>query len=201
MDTRTRRFVVLAAVDGSSLEHEVTRAGANLAGAVEGGELHLVQVVENAPAPGRAVPVPPGLGLTTGELVAVARKHLDQVASEARAGFGGRIVEHLAAGSAWKRVLQLAIDLQADVLLVGTHGRTGVKRMVLGSVAEAVVRRASCSVIVVRPKDYRSALPAEIEPACPACLGVQRESNGSRLWCPRHDETAALDGHVSYESR
>jgi nucleotide-binding universal stress UspA family protein len=203
MDTNSPkpRFVVLAAINESPLEREVVRVAANFARAIPGGELHLVKVVEDMPPPVSVVPAPLGLGVTTAEIVAAARKRLDDVSGEARAQYSGRLVEHLAAGSAWKQILQLAIDLQADLLLVGTHGRTGIKRAVLGSVAEAVVRRASCPVIVVRPKDYHSSVPPEIEPACPDCLRAQRETNGARLWCDQHVGGDKRRGHVHFEAR
>jgi nucleotide-binding universal stress UspA family protein len=195
------RFVVLAAVDGSPLEREVVRVGANFARSAMGGELHLVQVVEDLPPPVALVPAPLGLGVTTAEVVATARRRLDHVAADARTQFAGRIVEHLAAGSAWKQILQIALDVQADVLLVGTHGRTGIKRMLLGSVAEAVVRRASCPVITVRAKDYHAFVPAEIEPACSDCLRAQHETNGARLWCDAHASSDEHRGHIHYEAR
>jgi nucleotide-binding universal stress UspA family protein len=188
----TRHFVVLAAVDGSEQEHEVVRVAANFARSIENGELHLVHVVEDLPPPVMLVPRPMGLGITTGEIVAAARKRLDAASQEARALFAGRIVGHLTAGSAWKQILQVALDVQADVVLVGTHGRSGLKRMLLGSVAEAVVRKASCPVIVVRPKDYHAFVPPEIEPACPDCMRAQVESSGAQLWCEKH---ARSNGH------
>jgi nucleotide-binding universal stress UspA family protein len=195
------RFVVLAAVDGSPLEREVVRVGANFARCAPGGELHLVHVVEDLPPRVTLVPAPVGLGVTTAEVVATARRRLDSVAADARTQFAGRIVEHLAAGSAWKQILQIALDVQADVLLVGTHGRTGIKRMLLGSVAEAVVRRASCPVIAVRAKDYHAFVPPEIEPACSDCLRAQHETNGARLWCDAHASSDEHRGHIHYEAR
>jgi nucleotide-binding universal stress UspA family protein len=60
-------------------------------------------------------------------------------------------------------LLQMCVDYDADILIVGTHGRKGIDRMVAGSVAEQLVRRAHCPVLVARPKDYegltRTALP------------------------------------------
>jgi nucleotide-binding universal stress UspA family protein len=188
-------FVVLAAVDGSEQEHEVMRVAANFARSIERGELHLVHVVEDLPPPVALVPRPIGLSISTTEIVGAARKRLDAVSHEARAAFGGRIVGHLAAGSAWKQILQTAIDVQADVILVGTHGRAGLKRMLLGSVAEAVVRKASCPVIVVRAKDYHAFVPPEIEPACADCLRAQRESGGTRLWCDAHSKSGVHGDH------
>jgi nucleotide-binding universal stress UspA family protein len=188
-------FVVLAAVDGSEQEHEVVRVAANFARSIERGELHLVHVVEDLPPPVVLVPRPVGLGISTTEIVGAARRHLDAISREARDGFAGRIVGHLNAGSAWKQILQTAIDVQADVILVGTHGRAGLKRMLLGSVAEAVVRKASCPVVVVRPKDYHAFVPPEIEPACPDCLRAQRDSGGRRLWCEAHGKSGVHGDH------
>ena len=47
-------------------------------------------------------------------------------------------------------VVTAADEAQADLIVMGTHGRTGVKRLVLGSVAEYVVRHAKCPVVTVR---------------------------------------------------
>jgi nucleotide-binding universal stress UspA family protein len=193
------RFVVLLAIDDTPQKHEVVRVGANFARAMPGGELHVVHVVEDRPPLAAYVPPLGGWSMSTTDIVGAARKRLDDVTAEACEQFSGRIVEHLAAGSAWKQILQVAIDVQADVIMVGTHGRTGIRRMVLGSVAEAVVRKASCPVIVVRPKDYHAFVPPEIEPACSDCLRVQRDTNGDRLWCPRHDAEESR-GHVHYEA-
>jgi nucleotide-binding universal stress UspA family protein len=180
------RFVVLAALDASEAAHEVLRVGANFARHARGGELHLVHVVENLPPPVELVPRPPGLGITSTEIVTAARERVEALAAEARSQFPGRLATHVAAGSAWKQILQIAIDVQADLIVVGTHGRGGVKRMLLGSVAESVVRKASCPVLVAREKDYHAFVPPEIEPACPDCLVAQRQSAGARLWCDRH---------------
>ena len=179
------RFVVLGAVHGGPLDADVLRTAANFARALPDGELHLIHVVEDVP-PVSPAPRPFGLGITMTEITAAARKRLDELSKEAKGQFSGRVVSHLAIGSAWKQILQTAIDVQADVVLVGTHGRTGVKRMLLGSVAETVVRKASCPVVVVRPKDYHAFLPPEIEPPCSDCLRVQSDTHGARLWCDRH---------------
>jgi len=56
------------------------------------------------------------------------------------------VVEGAPAGA----IAHTAKDLHASLVVVGTHGRTGLKRVALGSVAEGVIRRAPCSVLVVR---------------------------------------------------
>lgn len=54
-------------------------------------------------------------------------------------------------GAAAPAILGAADRLGADLVVVGTHGRTGIARLALGSVAETVVRAAACPVLVVRP--------------------------------------------------
>jgi nucleotide-binding universal stress UspA family protein len=46
----------------------------------------------------------------------------------------------------------MAADVGADVIVVGSHGRGAIERLLLGSVSEQVVRHAPCPVLVVRPK-------------------------------------------------
>ena len=58
----------------------------------------------------------------------------------------GRVVE----GTTWEAILALAGEEQADLIVVGSHGRRGLQRFFLGSVAEHVVRTAAVPVLVVR---------------------------------------------------
>jgi nucleotide-binding universal stress UspA family protein len=61
---------------------------------------------------------------------------------------------HARIGKPADEILQLATEVGADTIVVGSRGRTGVERVVLGSVAERVVREARCPVEVARPKRY-----------------------------------------------
>ncbi len=63
-----------------------------------------------------------------------------------------RVKTHLRVGTPSTEIVQLAADLDADAIVVGTEGRTGVERFLLGSVAENVVHKAGCPVWVVREK-------------------------------------------------
>lgn len=60
---------------------------------------------------------------------------------------------HCSEGEARDGVLEWAEQLKADLLVMGTHGRRGADRFFMGSVAEAVVRRASCPVLTLRGED------------------------------------------------
>jgi nucleotide-binding universal stress UspA family protein len=57
---------------------------------------------------------------------------------------------HVAVGSPAGEIIQFAKNLPADVVVISTHGRTGLQHVFLGSVVEHVVRRAPCPVFVVR---------------------------------------------------
>jgi universal stress protein A len=62
-------------------------------------------------------------------------------------------------GGAAPGIIDAARDCHADLVVIGTHGRTGVAHILLGSVAEAVLRRTDCSVMTVRPDAFRFELP------------------------------------------
>jgi nucleotide-binding universal stress UspA family protein len=70
---------------------------------------------------------------------------------------------HIRLDAASEEISQLAADLEADLVVVGTHGRRGLGRFLLGSVAEGVVRAAPCPVFVVRPKRVVTPTTAAIE--------------------------------------
>lgn len=65
-----------------------------------------------------------------------------------------RVSVHVRFGPAHEVIHQVAVDYDADLIIVGTHGRQGLERFVLGSVAEKLVRTAHCPVLVVRSKSY-----------------------------------------------
>jgi nucleotide-binding universal stress UspA family protein len=62
-------------------------------------------------------------------------------------------------GSTATEILSQAADLKADLLVMGTHGRSGFERLLLGSVTEKVIRKASCPVLTV-PRHHPDAVPA-----------------------------------------
>jgi nucleotide-binding universal stress UspA family protein len=70
-------------------------------------------------------------------------------AAAAELGAGLPIVTAMASGRAASQIVDYARSNAIDLIVVGTHGRTGVSRAILGSVAEAVVRRAGCRVLTV----------------------------------------------------
>jgi nucleotide-binding universal stress UspA family protein len=183
------RFVVLGAVDESDLGERIVRTAVTQA-AVPNGELHLLHVVTRS---GHTTPAERALGLDAGTRVTQARARLEKLALDASPG----AVCHLAVGDPTTEILQMAAQLAADSIVVGTHGRRGLERVLLGSVAEHVVRMASCPVLVTRAIDYSAGVPA-IEPPCTYCLEKQQASHGIELWCEAHARRH-VHGNVHYE--
>jgi len=60
------------------------------------------------------------------------------------------VQHHLVEGDAARAILQEAREMNCDAIVMGTHGRSGLNRLLLGSVAEEVVRKAPCAVVVVK---------------------------------------------------
>lgn len=71
----------------------------------------------------------------------------------------------LAQGQPTAEILGLAQTSHADLIVLGTHGRTGLGRLLLGSVAEQVVRKAPCLVLTVKAPSAQTAAVAAVEPA------------------------------------
>lgn len=107
-----------------------------------------------------------------------------------------RVIGHVRVGAPARAILQTAADLEADVVVVGTHQRRGFKKLVLGSVAAQVLQDAHCPVLVAIPKDHSMSQRSEqMEPPCPSCIIARREANDASVWCPQHSH-AYLKPHV-----
>ena len=89
------------------------------------------------------------------EAVVVAQTKLDAVvaAREGLAQFGERAIS---TGDVRDDILEAAERVKADLIVIGTHGRRGMSRAILGSTAEAVVRTAPCPVLTVRTQGKAS---------------------------------------------
>jgi nucleotide-binding universal stress UspA family protein len=74
---------------------------------------------------------------------------LERIASELRCG-GFKVDTSVEVGDIRERIIDAAQEWGADLIVVGSHGRSGIPRFLLGSVAEFVARHAECSVEIVR---------------------------------------------------
>jgi len=78
------------------------------------------------------------------------KKQLEQMAE--KAGCPAEI--NLVTGIPYIEIVKRATELHADMIVIGTHGRTGMKHLLIGSVAERVVRTADCPVLTIRHPDH-----------------------------------------------
>src|SRR5690606_28823260 len=108
--------------------------------------LHVVESFETVP---HGSPLAPPLGpVENVKAMDAAREHLE----ERRAAWGTDIdidVEIVANGDAAKEIVEYAETHDVDLIALTTHGRTGFKRLALGSVAEAVIRHSRVPVLVL----------------------------------------------------
>ena len=147
---------VLFATDFSTGAREATGHAAALASA-EGATLHLLHVIEEFSYresfnlkhfPSQDV---------LEELERNARIALEDLAKDAELGPG--VQTYVREGKPFVEIIRAARELEADVLVVGSHGQSGLSETLFGSTAERVVRKAPCAVLVVRHPEHRFEMP------------------------------------------
>lgn len=135
---------ILIPVDFSEPSNQALQAGKELAKRLGGVKVVLVHIVEEIEYyPGFVMPP------IFEELQENARKEVEGVAKGLQAE-GIPVDVEVRIGSPSQQIVQLAKALPADLIVMGTHGRTGVSHALLGSIAEKVVRKAHCPVMTVR---------------------------------------------------
>lgn len=140
--------VILVATDSSAFAEEAVRYTAKLARAVDA----RVCLVHCWQVPLVVAGSDIGGVFTRdvyAQLEATARSNFDVALEKARAdlpGIEGKLVQ----GDPRDGIVRVAHELKADLIVVATHGRRGLPRLLLGSVAEYVVSHAPCSVLTVR---------------------------------------------------
>jgi len=85
-----------------------------------------------------------------GKLEDFAKAQLEQLAKELGRN-NGQVETRLTIGIPAEEIVEVANKDSVDLIVMGTHGWTGIRHMLLGSVAEKVLRMATCPVLVVRP--------------------------------------------------
>jgi nucleotide-binding universal stress UspA family protein len=115
-----------------------------------GAKLTILHVVELPPYPVEGY-VPPNLGATfLKDLERQASVDLAQLVPEAEAA-GIEVARVVAVGTPYRTIIETAEADHVDLIIMATAGRTGFSHLVLGSIAERVVRTASCPVLTIRP--------------------------------------------------
>ena len=145
---------ILVAVDGSPVSDRALGEAVKLA-QLTGGELRIITIVDS---PLRHLP-DYAVYYNPEPLREAALKAADDVLSKAREQVGDkvkakfdRVCQERASEEIAERIELEAEDAKADVIVMGTHGRRGVRRLMLGSVAEGLLRVSNRPVLLVRDK-------------------------------------------------
>jgi len=147
---------ILLATDGSEEAELAALRAVDLADATDS-ELHVVHV--------GVVPIlletyPGTLGYDRKlyeQIEEVSRELLRKQSWRVKAAGGTVAGTHLRMGEVDLEIVALAEELQADLIVMGSRGLGGVRRALMGSVSDSVVRHAHCPVLVVRPEKEQAA--------------------------------------------
>ncbi len=143
---------ILCAVDFSDHAREAMRRAADLATSTGGSLTLLHAAYVPITSYGDGGPMLPSSGPElTAQLGKEAEKHLAEWKKRAEEMGVRTVTTKVVAGLPWHTIVEaLEADRDYDLVVIGTHGRSGLGRLLLGSVAENVVRHAPCPVLVVR---------------------------------------------------
>jgi len=173
---------ILVPIDYSDCAPSVVRQGAQLASKL-GAQVVLMHAVE--PVAGvrpDVVMERDGASVTVGQHLRTAGESRMRAYLEVARAEGVHASVQLVDGKPTDAILAAVDTIGADLIVMGTHGRQGLQRMLLGSVAEHVVRRASVPVLTVRSQ-WHAGCEAKSCATCKAhvinaMLDVESESDG-----------------------
>ncbi len=111
--------------------------------------IHTIHVIDRRWSPGDLLTDTATLQRELAGAEATALAELRVLTEDARARLGA-VHEHVAIGKPADELLRVAAQLGADLLVVGSHGHDPIAHLLVGSVAERIVRSATCPVVVVR---------------------------------------------------
>ena len=142
---------ILAPTDFSEYSKKAVGSALELARKF-GAKLTILHVVELPPYPVEGY-VPPAVNATfLDDLERQATQDLAQLVPEAESS-NVEVVRLVAVGSPYRKIIDTAEAEQVDLIVMATAGRSGFSRLIMGSIAERVVRTATCPVLTIRPRE------------------------------------------------
>lgn len=139
---------VLIAVDNGPVAVRAAETGVELARTL-GAEVAFIYVVDASLA------YAGDTGTPASELIGAAKLDAQRLLTALRQRLSPQppVVEFIPVGTPSQEIVKAAEEWSADLLVIGSHGRRGAQRALLGSVAETVMRHAPCPLVVVRAKE------------------------------------------------
>lgn len=114
-------------------------------------ELHIIHVIPPPLSPDVSLVVPAEVPVTVSEpeILEASREALNKLVREQFAAYD-KIVTHVFFGNPWPGICEYAKEKSIDLIVVTTHGRTGLSHALIGSTAERIVQHAPCPVLTVK---------------------------------------------------
>ncbi len=138
---------ILVATDFSECTEQALDYAVALAGKLDA-KIHLLNVIG---IPSMGIPEV-GIAVTSTLMESTVRTHHAELDKLASRRVSANIETVLRTGDARDLIIDVAREISADLIVMGTHGRRGVRRALIGSIAEGVVRSAPCPVLTIRDR-------------------------------------------------
>jgi universal stress protein E len=152
--------VVLAATDFSDVSLKAVKEGLWVA-QQSNAEFHLLHIIDSMDVPDDVISrIPQGSSLRQ-EINEEASRRLEEFLSSLAVD-RTKIQVHLSWGTPWQEIRRISQHKAADLIVIGTVGRSGIKGVLLGNTAEKIFDTCDCSILTVKPDGF-------VSPIAPAC--------------------------------
>lgn len=162
-EARQDKFRVIVGVDFSEASHHAIHEAMQLARLMPRVELNFVHVMETSPELHDAELID-ALSDSLGQAMARLERHVRDALFiyGADAGWGIPIAYHVRVGPIARELHQTAVDVDAEMIVVGKNPSGGLRKLFHRSAAEELVRTAQVPVVVAHPKDFRGMRKSEV---------------------------------------
>lgn len=158
---------VLVATDFSDVSRRATQLARRIARQADA-ELHVVNIIDWRDLPADTLQKLPAGALLRDEMVSVAQKKLNQFTASIDSN-PEPIFSHAFWGNPAPDIAKLAQQLHADLLVLGSIGRSGIKGVFLGNTAEKLLDSCDCSILTVKPEEFISPIESGVRPQRAEC--------------------------------
>jgi nucleotide-binding universal stress UspA family protein len=150
--------IIVLPTDFSTLSTGAVPLARRMAEALDA-QIHCLHIVRDAPYYEglevlRAQSLP-----TTDDLMREARQRLADYIDSQLHELRGRVVTVVKIGTPFVQIIRYAREMHAEMIVISTHGHTGLRHVLLGSTTEAVVRQADCPVLSIRSPEMEFEKP------------------------------------------
>lgn len=123
-------------------------------------EIHCIHVVEGIYQYEAGIPGDGGAALSIGgDMMDLANMKMKEFREKFLEGLNVPTTTKILSGSAFLEIINYTKEIDADLIVIGTHGHTGLAHVLLGSVTEKIVRKSPCPVLSIRHPEHEFVMP------------------------------------------